>query len=62
METVIEVRYTFQKFGDAVKINVLTIEGEMDLSFDPKRVTIEEIYDTLKEMGYPAFGAPRYLN
>ena len=51
-----------RKFGDAVKINLLTLEGDMDLSFDPKRVTIEEIYDLLKDIGYSAFGTPRYLN
>jgi copper chaperone CopZ len=51
-----------QRFGDAVKINLLTIEGDMDLSFDPKRVTIEQIFDAIKETGYPIFGAPRYLN
>jgi copper chaperone CopZ len=62
METKIEVSYTLQQFGDAVKINLLTLEGDMDLSFDPKKVSIEQIYDALKEMGYPAFGSPRYLN
>ena len=50
-----------QQFGDALKINRLTLEGDMDLSFDPKRTSIEKIYDALKESGYPAFGTPRYL-
>ena len=51
-----------QPFGDAVKINLLTLEGEMDLSFDPKKVTIEQIYDAIKKTGYPPWGSPRYLN
>ena len=51
-----------RQFGDAVRINLLTLDGDMDLSFDPKRVSVEQIYDALKESGYPAFGSPRYLN
>ena len=51
-----------KQFGDKVKINKLTLEGDMDLSFDPKRTSIEEIYKALKEAGYPPFGTPHYLN
>ena len=35
-------------------INLLTLEGDMDLSFDPKKVSIDEIYGALKEMGIKA--------
>ena len=51
-----------KQFGDALRVNVLTLEGDLDVSFDPKRVTIEQIYGALKESGYPAFGTPRFLN
>ena len=59
MDSKLVVRDTLKKLG--VEANRISLGGHVDIRFDPEKVSMETIYKALAEVGYPAFGKPKFI-
>ena len=56
-----EVTYILKKVDGVINWRTSITTGTVRVTFDPKKVTIEEIYKALEDGEYKVFGSPKWL-